>query len=280
MIRVITVCMVWLVSCAGIASAAEGVIRDELTGMQLVWVPKGCFRPDGAAVEQHIQPAPVALIESEYIHENSVLDGPDQPSVAKAAVAEPGQYCVRGFWMGKYEVTQAQYRTIMGKNPSAFQKGDNYPVENVRWLDVRKFIRLLNQQSGKQYRLPSEIEWQYAASSAGLNHAFSGSESAGQVAWYMANSGGSTHPVGTKKATLLGLYDMSGNVWEWTQDCWNASQATAPRDGAANTHGNCAARVLRGGSWYDAEALVGVGARLWNDSDRRDNNSGFRLVLD
>jgi len=96
----------------------------------------------------------------------------------------------------------------------------------------------------------------------------------------MRNSKFTSHPVGEKKANALGLYDMSGNVWEWVQDCWNADINAAPKDASAQTQGQCTARVLRGGSWYDAAEMITTGSRLWNDADKLDNNTGFRLVLE
>ncbi len=242
-----------LPSMAGTAVAVPGVgttIKDPVSGVQLSWVPKGCFLP------AHV--------------------------VSNAnASADLTQTCIdRGFWMGTFEITQGQYRQIMGENPSSFQQGDDYPVENVRWLSARAFIRELNKRSGKQFRLPSEAEWEYAARSGGKATKYGASGRAKDVAWYMANSNDHPHPVGEKRANALGLYDMSGNVWEWTHDCWNVDMAEAPTDGSPWTWGDCSVRVLRGGSWYDAKSMISTKARLYNYTEKSDNNSGFRIVLD
>lgn len=186
----------------------------------------------------------------------------------------------KDFWISAYEVTQGQYRKITGNNPSGFNKGDLYPVERVRWFDAITFINKLNTRSGKTFRLPSEAEWEYAARARGAGQQYAGTGELDQLAWYMRNSKYTSHPVGEKKANDLGLYDMSGNVWEWVQDCWNESLADAPEDGSANLKGNCTMRVLRGGSWYDAETMLATTTRLWNDADKFDNNSGFRLILE
>lgn len=233
--------------------AAGTTIKDPVSGIQLAWVPKGCFLPSNASAS------------------------PENGS-AKAAVTET---CIdRGFWMGKFEITQGQYQQIMGVNPSSFKKGDDYPVENIRWLSARAFIRELNKRTGKAYRLPSEAEWEYAARGGGKSTKYGAFGRAKDVAWYMANSGDHSHPVGEKKANALGLYDMSGNVWEWTHDCWNEDMAEAPTDGSPWTWGDCSVRVLRGGSWYDAESMISTKARLYNYTEKSDNNSGFRIVLD
>jgi len=308
MIRIIAVMAVLLFQTGLVVAApvAGDTMTEEVTGMVFVWVPQGCFQPGNLSAA----PAPVSAakaithssqvqlnrVESEQIHEVIALDdaldaAPDvekiEPVFIDQAVSASSQVdtsklvCLKqGFWMAKYEVTQAQYQKIMGVNPSAFQKGDDYPVERVRWFDARKFIRRLNKLSGKHFNLPSEAQWEYAARSGGKNHKYGAAGKAGQVAWYMNNSGNSSHPVGQKKANALGLYDMSGNVWEWTADCWNETLAQMPKDGSASKSGNCAARVLRGGSWYDAREMITTTSRLWNDTDKFDNNSGFRLVLD
>jgi formylglycine-generating enzyme required for sulfatase activity len=130
----------------------------------------------------------------------------------------------RPFYLGKYEVTQAQWEAVMGNNPSQFKGDPNSPVENVSWDDVQEFIkrlkRLNTRESGVKYRLPREAEWEYAAQ-AGTTTAYSfGNDPSqlGEYAWYGENANGETHPVGQKKPNPWGLYDMHGNVWEWVQD--------------------------------------------------------------
>lgn len=187
--------------------------------------------------------------------------------------------CVDDFYMGKYEVTQGEYRKVAGSNPSHFKKGDRYPVERVTWDDAQDFIRKLNQRSGKKYRLPTEAEWEYAARSGGKMQKYSGGNSVDAVAWYESNSGSSTHPVGAKQANGLGIYDMSGNVMEWCQDWYgmkyyqfssNRKNPTGPSSGSY--------RVERGGSWYNSSECVRAAYRH-SDRPISYNNSGFRLVF-
>ncbi|WP_241696935.1 SUMF1/EgtB/PvdO family nonheme iron enzyme [Mariprofundus sp. KV] len=292
MIRAVAIFSMLMLGCSA-ASAAETEMADPLTGMAFVRVSAGCFSlvDDAKAVKASSasnQRSKQALIihngpGSEFVHENSAIDEVGALSdllPAQAVTTQSGKVChEKDFWMGKFEVTQGQYRKVTGRNPSAFKKGDDYPVERVSWLDARQFVRILNEKSGKQYRLPSESEWQYAASSGGQEVKYGAAGKAVDVAWYMKNSS-STHAVGGKKPNAFGLYDMSGNVWEWMADCWSEHRSSAPADGSAVSSGTCTARVLKGGSWYDAEHYIRISARLWNDTDRSDNNSGFRLVLD
>lgn len=158
---------------------------------------------------------------------------------------------IRSFALGKLEVTQEQWYAMMGNLPSNF-KGRTLPVEQVSWHDAQEFIRRLNAKSGQNYRLPSEAEWEYAARAGSpTNYSFGDDpKQLGRFAWFAGNSGNMTQPVGEKMANNFGLYDMHGNVWEWTQDCWNDNYAGAPADGSAWTAGDCSTRVARGGSWF------------------------------
>ena len=153
---------------------------------------------------------------------------------------------INDYYIGKYEVTQALWQTVMGNNPSKF-KGDNLPVEHVSWKDCQKFLSKLNRITGKMFRLPTEAEWEYAARGGNKSrgYQYSGSNNLSDVAWYDDNSGNKTHAVGTKQPNELGIYDMSGNVLEWCQDRYgkyNSSSQINPT--GVNSGSN---RVFRGG---------------------------------
>jgi formylglycine-generating enzyme required for sulfatase activity len=184
-----------------------------------------------------------------------------------------GEQAVSDFNIGKYEVTQGQWKALMGNNPSAFPKGDNYPVENVSWNDAQEFIRRLNTASGKQFRLPTEAEWEYAArgGAKSKDYRHSGSNNLGKVAWYRYNSNGATHRVGTKGPNELNIYDMSGNVYEMCNDYYIDDTQTTP---SKETY-----RVIRGGSWsgYEHTCYVSFGSR--RNPNNGEDDKGFRLVL-
>jgi formylglycine-generating enzyme required for sulfatase activity len=200
------------------------------------------------------------------------------------------------FYMGVYEVTQDLYKAVMGKNPSAF-KGDRNPVEKVYWFGAIKFCNKLSELEGLEpvytaeiegmeleitedpfllidsedivwnkeangYRLPSEKEWAYAAK-GGENYKYAGSNYLGDVAWYRNNAGQKTHPVGQKKSNGFGLYDMSGNVFEWVWDI-------DPNDGDF--------RVIRGGSWSSSPSYMRASSRYYNNPRDRDSSIGFRMA--
>ena len=156
-----------------------------------------------------------------------------------------------GYYIGKTEVTQVLWEAVMGINPSRF-KGDYLPVENVSWDDCQEFIRKLNSMTGQNFRLPTEAEWVFACRSGknSRGYKYSGSNNLGSVAWYDGNSGNKTHPVGTKAPNELGIYDMSGNVWEWCAD-WYGDYSSGAQTNPTGPYGG-SNRVYRGGSWnYD-----------------------------
>ena len=181
------------------------------------------------------------------------------------------------YYIGKYEVTQAQWRAVMGSNPSCFT-GDNLPVEQVSWNDIQEFITKLNQQTGKTFRLPTEAEWEYAARGGNKSkgYKYSGSNTIGDVAWYGNNSSNTTHPVGQKAPNELGIYDMSGNVWEWCQDWYGSYSADSQTNPTGPSRGST--RVLRGGSWGSNARNCRVSIRNILNPDYGYDNNGFRLV--
>ena len=183
------------------------------------------------------------------------------------------------FYMGKYEVTQAQWKSVMGEdnNPSNF-KGDNLPVDSVSWDEALEFIEKLNEMTGGNYRLPTEAEHEYAArgGSSSRGYKYSGSNNINEVAWHDGNSGKSTHPVGTKKANELGIYDMSGNVFEWTSDLYGAYDGNPQTNPQGADSGSI--RVFRGGSWYNNARFVRVTYRNYTGPDNSADNLGLRLA--
>jgi formylglycine-generating enzyme required for sulfatase activity len=194
------------------------------------------------------------------------------------------EVCVNGFWMGKYEVTQGQWEKVMGTNPSHFRNGHDYPVETVNWNDAQKFVQKLNQITGKGFRLPTEGEWEYAARSGGKKEKWAGTNKEsklGEYAWYVVNSGVKTHPVGQRRANGLGLYDMSGNVWEWVQDWYDKNYyKESPRDNPVGPNRLRTYRAVRGGSCYDGAQNVRTSNRSGAIGPRARNPfTGFRLVF-
>ena len=181
------------------------------------------------------------------------------------------QVTISDYYIGKYEVTQGLWKKVMGINPSYFKNcGDDCPVESVNWNDCQEFISKLNQLTGKRFRLPTEAEWEYAArggNKASYQTKYAGSNALGEVAWYNGNSNSQTNTVGTKKPNALGIYDMSGNVWEWCND-WYGDYSSG---GVTNPKGvtSGAKSVIRGGSWFN----FGINNRV---SLRNDSNPSYR----
>ena len=188
------------------------------------------------------------------------------------------QVTLSDYWIGETEVTQALWEAVMGSNPSYF-KGDNRPVEKVSWDDCQEFIRKLNALTGKTFALPTEAQWEYAARGGNKSRhcKYAGSNSIGDVAWYWDNSGSSTHPVKGKQSNELGLYDMSGNVWEWCEDWYGSYSSSSQTNPTGPSSGS--GRVLRGGSWdYDAR-ICRVSRRNYDTPGNRYLFLGFRLSL-
>lgn len=184
----------------------------------------------------------------------------------------------RAFALGKTEVTQGQWRSVMGNNPSAASNcGDDCPVESVSWNDVQEFIYKLNAKTGKHYRLPSEAEWEYACR-AGVRQEYCGSDNLDSIGWSESNGGRSTHSVGRKQANAWGLYDMTGNVWELAEDNYFIeNELGAPTDGSAR-QGKDVRRAARGGSWAVNPKNMTPNKNKGVKPASRDDDVGFRLA--
>ncbi|MDG1279292.1 MAG: SUMF1/EgtB/PvdO family nonheme iron enzyme [Algoriphagus sp.] len=189
------------------------------------------------------------------------------------------QVTLSDFHIGKYEVTQAQWHAVMGDNPSTFSDCDSCPVENVSWLGVYRFLEKLNSMTGKNYRLPTEAEWEFAARGGNLSrgYKYSGSSTPESVAWYSDNSSKKTHPVGQKSPNELGIYDMSGNVSEWCQDKYGDYSKSKQANPSGPSEGYY--YVYRGGSWIWDALNARVSARHTFNSASLSYALGFRLAL-
>lgn len=226
------------------SSPSPGEVRKMANGLELVWVSPGEFQMGSLEGEKYEKPP------------------------RKVTISE-------GFWMGRYEVTQLQWFSEMGLNPSEFDKcGGNCPVDNVSWDDIQRFIAKLNARNdGFVYSLPTEAQWEYAAR-AGTTGKYAGDLAS--MAWYKSNSNGTTHPVGTKQPNPFGLYDMHGNLWEWCEDRYGAYPITPETDPRGAANGD--KRVLRGGSWKDGADEQRSAIRAWLSPSTRYKDMGFRVV--
>jgi formylglycine-generating enzyme required for sulfatase activity len=234
------------------SSSEQATFRDTVTGMEFILVNGGCFQMGDSFGD--------GLPSERPLHE----------------------VCVDSFYLGKYKVTQGQWKKVMGENPSHFKDcGENCPVESVKWTDIQSFIAELGGLTGQTYRLPTEAEWEYAARDGGKMVKWAGTSSEnklGDYAWYDANSGDRTHPVGLKKANILGFYDMSGNVWEWTSDLYGETYyQKSVRDNPRGSDEG-ADRVLRGGCWLDRAKDCRTAVRFNFNPANGFKSIGFRLV--
>ena len=218
----------------------------------------------------------------------------EQGSDANSKEKPVHEVTLSDYYMGKYEVRQSEWEVVMGSNPSRF-KGEDLPVEGVSWSDCHEFIGRLNALTGLNFKLPTEAQWEYAARGGRLSkgYKYSGSNNLGEVGWYWENSGDRvltgkwdsnevgrnhcrTHRVGEKQPNELGLYDMSGNVYEWCEDWYGNYSSVSQRDPLGAASGFF--RVLRGGSWLDVAKNCRVSIRFGRTPGDRDYYLGFRLV--
>ncbi|MBF0178382.1 MAG: SUMF1/EgtB/PvdO family nonheme iron enzyme [Magnetococcales bacterium] len=230
--------------------------REPRTGMTFVRVPGGCFQMGG------------------------MRGGLDE--------RPPHAVCVDSFWLGRYEVTREEWEKIMGPMPVSNQMtvvdrqrprhDPREPMESVSWFDVQQYISRLDQASGAHFRLPTEAEWEYACRSGGREQLYCGDDQPDRVAWYDGNNQGAVHPVGSRSPNGLGLYDMSGNVWEWVADWYEPEyySLSAARNPTGPSRGE--GKVFRGGSWLSGTRYIRATQRYRFPPDRRYNLLGFRLV--
>ena len=277
------------------------------SGIELVWIPPGGFMmgsESGGANEKPVHSVTLVVTEvsraataraesdmrtaereakrAQQLFESNVLSRTEydaaQTRYNNAKAKLDAVRITEGFYMGRYEVTQAQWQAVMGNNPSSNRTcGGNCPVETVSWADAKDFIQRLNgMNDGYTYRLPTEAEWEYACR-AGTTGDYAGDVK--EMAWFSENSGNSLHAVGQRQPNLFGLYDMHGNVWEYCEDWYHETYSGAPTDGSAWLAAAGSYKVIRGGAFNDPAPSL-------RSSDRKSKSpltpvthvSGFRVV--
>ncbi len=230
---------------------SDGVLTINGVSYEMVWVEGGTFRM-GATSEQ----------------------GSDAESNEKPVHS----VTLSGYYIGKTEVTQALWKAVMGSKTREFI-GDNLPVDEVSWYACQVFIRKLNAMTGQNFRLPTEAEWEFACRGGNNSrgYKYSGSNYIDNVAWYRDNSGDKTHPVATKSPNELGIYDMSGNVWEWCSD-WYGGYSSGAQTNPKGPYGG-SYRVNRGGSWFSDARYCRSSIRDGSNPSYRNYKLGLRLAL-
>ena len=229
--------------------------KEPLTGMPFVWVPAGCFQMGC------------------------------QPDDDSCTVDEKPRHevCLNGYWIGKYEVTQQEWKEIEIDNPSHHQVDDDYPLEQASWVNIQQFINNLNETNDNRYifRLPTEAEWEYACRGGNNEQIYSGGNDILSLGWHwtIEETNKQTYPIGQKKPNSLGIYDMSGNVWEWTADLYDDEayqQNTTRHNPQVTGKGSC--RVARGGSYHSYPKRLRCSARRAYPRKATNRYTGFRLV--
>jgi len=218
-------------------------------GIEMIWIKPGSFQMGSNSGGESVKPAHTVNIS-------------------------------KGFWIGKYEVTQKQWKEVMGSNPSYFKK-DNLPVEKISWYDCLKFCKKLSLKTGLNFRLPSEAEWEYACRAGTTTKYYSGNSVSGlmEIAWCRRNSDNTSRPVGGRRPNAFGLYDMLGNVWEWCWDNWHDNYDGAPDDGIAWKDTENSQCVLRGGGWYGNDDECSSYFRRSFQKDYTYTTYGFRVIV-
>ena len=226
-------------------------------------VPEGTITVNGVSFK-------MIQVEGGMFQMGSTTGGSEEQPVHQVALAD--------FSIGETEVTQELWEAVMGSNPSNF-KGSKRPVEKVSWNDCQTFIAKLNQLTDKTFRLPTEAEWEYAARGGNKSegYTYSGSNTIDEVAWYWDNSSRTTHDVATKAPNELGIYDMTGNVWEWCQDWYGGYSSSSQTNPAGPPSGSN--RVRRGGSWYYDTTNCRASIRSYYYPTFTYNYLGLRLAM-
>jgi formylglycine-generating enzyme required for sulfatase activity len=241
-----------LVLAAGASALADTPGRawsEPATGMEFVWVAGGCFQMGDTFG--------VRASDEKPVHE----------------------VCLDGFWMAKRPVTRAQWARVMGAEPAGEATGPDYPAAAVTWREAKTFVARMNAQAkdGASFRLPTEAEWEFACRSGGKAEMFAGGSDLDRAGWYSGNSGGQPHPVGQKAPNGLGLYDMSGNVFQWTEDMY---EKDAYRHHAHSNplHAQGWGRVARGGWWNGGADCARCSFRSYLSDRCKNAGTGLRLV--
>ena len=273
------------------------IFRDDSTAVRIILVAlvilPGCAysRDETTATDFTATQYDIEMV---YVQGGTFVMGctPEQGNDCDGREKPAHEVTLSDFYIGKYEVTQKQWREIMGTDlrrqlnvaigteAPLSGKRDNYPMYYVSWEDAREFIERLNDETGKGYRLPTEAEWEYAARGGNQSrgYKYSGSAGAGAIAWHSDNSKNMTHPVGTKEANELDIYDMSGNVNEWVSDWYGDYSGDSQINPDGPMSGKYPYHVFRGGGWFNGAWYARVSYRNAGDSRSRTGDVGFRLA--